>query len=84
MRVCPGPSVREVALSQSVPTPSTRELFRVVTSVAVGAPGFAFALCVAPIAPEPFETGEGECYEGSSYILLAEAVQNAVTLPARC
>jgi hypothetical protein len=48
------PMVRCTALSQSVPTPNIQELFRVVTSDAVGAPGFEFPLPVAPIAPEPF------------------------------
>ena len=37
-----------------MPTPNTHELFRVVTSVAVGAPLAALALLVAPIAPDPF------------------------------
>jgi hypothetical protein len=45
--------VRAMALSQSLPTPNTQELLRVVTSVAAGAPGLAFPLAVAPIAPEP-------------------------------
>jgi hypothetical protein len=35
-------------------TPNTQELLRVVTTAAVGAPGFAFPLPVAPIAPDPF------------------------------
>src|SRR5579864_1752714 len=48
------PIVREVARSQSLPTPKTHELCRVVTSAAAGAPGFAFPLPVAPTAPEPF------------------------------
>src|SRR5437870_3986111 len=48
------PTVRVVAVSQSLPTPNTHELARVVSSVAVGAPGRAFALPVAPIAPDPF------------------------------
>jgi hypothetical protein len=42
-----------MGLSKSFPTPTTKELFRVVTSVAVGAPDGAFPLAVAPIAPEP-------------------------------
>jgi hypothetical protein len=42
-----------MALSKSFPTPKTHELFRVVTRVAVGAPDEAFALRIAPIAPEP-------------------------------
>src|SRR5712671_6089903 len=41
-------------LSKSLPTPKTQELFRVVTSVAVGAPTALLAVAVAPIAPEPF------------------------------
>jgi hypothetical protein len=41
-------------LSQSVPTPNTHELFRVVTSDAVGAPEAALPPPVAPIAPDPF------------------------------
>src|SRR5713226_728999 len=43
-----------MALSKSLPTPNTHELLRVVTSVAVGAPGRALALLVAPMAPDPF------------------------------
>ena len=42
-----------MVLSQSLPTPRTHEPFRVVTSVAVGAPCDAFPLATAPIAPEP-------------------------------
>jgi hypothetical protein len=42
-----------MGLSQSTPTPKTQELFRVVTSVALGAPGFALADAVAPTAPDP-------------------------------
>src|SRR4029077_9975888 len=52
--VWPVPSVLAVGLSQSLPTPTTNELFRVVTSVAVGAPDAALALWIAPMAPEPF------------------------------
>ena len=48
------PGDRAIALSQSAPTPKTQELFLVVTKLAVGAPGFALALAVLPIAPEPF------------------------------
>src|SRR3954469_6959165 len=51
--ICPGPSVRATALSQSTPTPTTKELARVVVSVAVGAPDAALALPIVPIAPEP-------------------------------
>ena len=40
--------------SQSMPTPTTQELLRVVTSDAVGAPDGALADRVAPIAPDPF------------------------------
>ena len=40
-------------MSQSFPTPITQELFRVVVREALGAPGFAFPVPVAPIAPEP-------------------------------
>src|ERR1700693_4865368 len=47
------PTVRAVALSQSVPTPKTHDPFRVVTSVAVGAALAALALLVAPMAPAP-------------------------------
>ena len=49
-----GPAVREMALSQSSPTPMTRELLIVVTSDAAGAPGLAFPVPIAPMAPEPF------------------------------
>ncbi len=42
-----------MALSKSFPTPKTQELFRVVISVAVGAPEAALPAPVAPIAPEP-------------------------------
>ena len=37
-----------------MPTPTTQELLRVVTSEAVGAPDAALADRVAPIAPDPF------------------------------
>src|SRR4029077_7906877 len=47
------PGVRAIALSKSLPTPKTHELFRIVTTVAVGAPEAALAGFVAPIAPEP-------------------------------
>jgi hypothetical protein len=40
--------------SQSLPTPKTQPLFRVVTSVAVGAPLALLAAAVAPMAPDPF------------------------------
>ncbi len=42
-----------MALSKSLPTPSTSELSRVVTSEAVGAPEAALAPPTAPMAPEP-------------------------------
>jgi hypothetical protein len=38
----------------SLPTPSTKELFLVVTKVAEGAPDSEFAVPTAPTAPEPF------------------------------
>ena len=38
----------------SSPTPNTTEFARVVVSVAEGAPEAAFAVAVAPIAPDPF------------------------------
>src|SRR5581483_1550201 len=47
------PAVRAIALSQSFPTPITIELLRVVVNDAVGAPGFALPVPVAPIAPDP-------------------------------
>src|SRR5713226_8097529 len=37
----------------SFPTPITKELFRVVTNVACGAPDGALPVPTAPIAPEP-------------------------------
>src|SRR6185436_2013683 len=43
-----------MALSQSFPTPNTHDPARVVVNVAVGAPGFALADLVAPMAPDPF------------------------------
>lgn len=46
-------TVRAVALSQSLPTPKTQELLRVVVRLAVGAPVAAFPVPVAPMAPEP-------------------------------
>ena len=51
---CPAAGVRMIGLSKSFPTPSTHELFRVVTRVAVGAPELPLPEPVAPIAPEPF------------------------------
>src|SRR6267154_1350866 len=42
-----------MALSKSLPTPNTQALLRVVTSVAVGAPGRALPDAIAPIAPDP-------------------------------
>src|SRR5262252_1079602 len=49
-----GPTVRAIALSKSLPTPNTSELFRVVRRVAEGASPLEFADAVAPIAPDPF------------------------------
>ncbi|MGJ0483524.1 MAG: hypothetical protein ACR65R_03185 [Methylomicrobium sp.] len=46
--------MRSIALSQSLPTPNTHEPLRVVVRLAVGKPDAAFALALAPIAPEPF------------------------------
>src|ERR1700730_3978777 len=43
-----------MALSQSLPTPNTQELFRVVTRLAVGAPLAPLPVPVAPTAPAPF------------------------------
>ena len=43
-----------MALSKSLPTPNTHELFRVVIRLAVGAPLRALPVPFAPIAPEPF------------------------------
>ena len=40
-------------MSKSLPTPTTSEPLRVVTSVAEGAPAVAFPVPVAPMAPEP-------------------------------
>ncbi len=37
-----------------MPTPNTHELFRVVVSVAFGAPEIALPDAMAPIAPDPF------------------------------
>ena len=48
------PTVRASALFQSLPTPRTQELFRVLISETVGAPLLALAEAVAPTAPEPF------------------------------
>ena len=48
-----GPSWRAMALSQSVPTPNTQELSRVLTRDPVGAPEAALNVAVAPTAPEP-------------------------------
>src|ERR1043165_2649679 len=53
MIVCPAPGVRAIALSQSLPTPKTHELARVVTRLALGAPDDALPEDTAPIAPEP-------------------------------
>src|SRR3954468_20856498 len=53
MSACPVPTVRAIALSKSLPTPTTQELFLVVVSVAVGAPDAALAPPVAPMAPDP-------------------------------
>ena len=71
-----------MALSQSFPTPNTQELFRVVTSVAEGAPDAAFPVPVAPIAPEPLAP-EGSTPVKLSTVIeeltLAESVAVAVT-----
>ena len=48
--VWPGPTVRAVALSQSLPLPHTHEPGRVVVSETVGAPLAALAPPVAPTA----------------------------------
>ena len=48
------PNVRAIGASQSVPTPKTHELFRVVVRLAVGAPGLKLPVPMAPTAPEPF------------------------------
>ena len=45
--VCPPPTVRAVALSQSLPTPQTQEPARVVVTVTVGAPVAALAPALA-------------------------------------
>src|SRR6185436_10848817 len=52
--VWPGPRVRAVWPSQSLPTPITIDLSLVVTSVADGAPTSALVLAIAPMAPDPF------------------------------
>ena len=62
-RVCPAPSVRAVCPSQSLPTPTTSELFLVVTSDAVGAPTSALPLPVAPMAPEAARAGRIDALE---------------------
>src|SRR5579884_1586231 len=49
-----GPRTLATALSQSFPTPRTRELLRVVVNDAVGAPEPALPVPSAPMAPEPF------------------------------
>src|SRR6266850_6171983 len=48
-----GPSVRARAPSQSLPTPNTSELLRVVTRDAAGASAGELLPPVAPMAPEP-------------------------------
>src|SRR6266478_8651245 len=48
----PVPTVLATDASQSLPTPNTNELLRVVVRVAAGA-STPFPLPVAPIAPEP-------------------------------
>ena len=70
-RVCPDPGVRAIASSKSLPTPKTQELFRVVTRLAVGAPEDAFAVPVAPIAPDPFVP------EGSTPVKLMTVIDEA-------
>ena len=47
------PGVRVIALSQSLPTPITKELFLVVTREAVGASLLELAVPFAPMAPDP-------------------------------
>src|ERR671926_1912033 len=77
------PSVRAVALSQSPPTPNTQELSRVVVRVAVGAPGFALPVPIAPIAPAP-PTPEGSAPVNVTTVIdaatLCEIVAVTVTL----
>jgi len=48
-----GRTDRAVARSQSLPTPNTHELSRVVINAAVGAPDAADAELMAPMAPAP-------------------------------
>src|SRR3954471_232044 len=55
MSACPVPTVRAIALSKSLPTPTTQELFLVVVTVAVGAPDAALAPPIAPMAPDPLD-----------------------------
>src|SRR5256885_13380512 len=55
MSVCPVPTLRAIALSKSLPTPTTQELFLVVVRVAVGAPEAALAPPTAPMAPDPLD-----------------------------
>src|SRR5712675_878201 len=43
-----------MALSQSLPTPTTKEPFAVVTREAVGAPPLELPVPMLPIAPDPF------------------------------
>ena len=51
--VCAGPTVRDEARSQSLPTPKTHEPALVVFSETVGAPFPALAEAVAPIPEAP-------------------------------
>ena len=51
--VCPAPSVRAVAPSQSLPAPKTHEPAAVVVSVMRGAPVAAPAPLDAPTPPAP-------------------------------
>jgi hypothetical protein len=67
------PTVRVIALSQSVPTPNTQELFRVVASVAVGVPELLLVAALAPIAPDPLVP------EGSTPVKLTTVIDD-VTL----
>ncbi len=48
------PRVRAIAPDGSPPTPKTNEFPRVLVSVTEGAPDEAFAVPVAPMAPDPF------------------------------
>jgi hypothetical protein len=60
-----------IALSQSLPTPNTHELLRVVTSDACGAPELLDPELFAPIAPEPLLP------EGSTPLKLTTVMEDA-------